>query len=638
MDKENKTSIEIKDYEVAEELGSKMKAVSVAEFFKKNRHLLGFDSPSKSLLMVIKEAVDNSLDATEDLGYNMKAKGEKVLPEITVEVRKAEYGLSIFHPDTQEHVADLTNTDKNWEISILGKKLRASKVENNIKTYNIEGMKVDMIITDNIKPTIMINGKKGIVEERTLKYNIVVLDNGPGIIEKNIPFAFGKLLYGSKFHRLRQSRGQQGIGISAAVLYAQQTTGIPAKIVSKIGKNKKAVGMLITIADNNEPIIHERWETDDFPYDHGTRFEVTIEGEYIAKGEKSVYEFIRRTSIVNPHAEFIFITPDKEKIRFKRTSNELPEEPKEIKPHPYGLELGTMQTMLKNTTARTIRSFLINDLSRISPSIADSILSKVEIDPNKKPEEITTHEIEKIIRAFTKENIQRPPTDCLSPIGEEALRKSILQDTKAEFIATISRKPSVYNGRPFLVEAAIAFGGEIKNEGVCEKLRFANKIPLLYDSAGCAITKAIQDVSWKQYGVQNVATNGTPMGPYIILLHLASVWVPYMSEGKSAIANYDEIIKEMKLALQDCARKLKNFLSAKYKAERQAERRSLFEIYIPELAFTLSEITEVKEEKIKENLKKIINKGNIQDEELEEENENKSQKDESENIEEGEEQ
>jgi DNA topoisomerase-6 subunit B len=272
--------------------------------------------------------------------------------------------------------------------------------------------------------------------------------------------------------------------------------------------------------------------------------------------------------------------------------------------------------MLQATQNRTIKGFLSGELSKVSPAIADDILEKVGIPANTKPKDVIHEQIELLLRGLNKAALQRPPTDCLSPIGEESLRKSISADTKAEFIATISRKPSVYKGRPFLVECAIAFGGELPKEGVAEKLRYANKIPLLYDAAGCAITQAIQEMSWKLYGVQNVAQNGMPMGPYVILVHVASVWVPYTSEGKSAIANYDEIIKEIKLALQDCARKLKTFLSARNREKRQSERRSLFEIYVPELAFALQKLTDEKREAVEKELKRILGKGKIEGEDV----------------------
>ena len=595
---------------IAEELGSKMKAVSVAEFFKKNKHLLGFDSPIKSMLMVVKEAVDNSLDATEDYAYGIKQRGgkitEDVLPNIKVEIKKAEHGLSIIPEGWSVPLADLVKSKKKrWEVILFGKSLRASKVDGNKRYFNVEDHEVMLKDTGAKKPKVYVDGKEADIDDRTKKYKLILTDNGPGIIKKNIPNVFGKLLYGSKFHRLRQSRGQQGIGISSAVLYAQQTTGVPAKIVSKTGPDQPANLVKLSIADNNEPKIHEDGVVDDFDLEHGTRIELLIEADYISSGEKSVYEFLRRTSIVNPHAHFSFVDPKKKKYVFPRTVKKLPKEPTEIKPHPHGIEFGVLQTMLLTTGSRSLKGFLTNDFTRVSSAVAEKILKRTGLE-QKQISDLKRSDIDKLLRALHKEKLMRPPTNCLSPIGEDALEKSILKDTNAEFVTTVSRKPTVYKGIPFLIEAAIAFGGDIKKERSAQRLRYANKIPLLYDAGGCAMTKAIQQNNWKLYGIKNTASNGTPVGPYVILLHIASVWVPYTSEGKSAVASYDDIIKEMKLALQDCGRRLKSYLSAKRREGIKKQRVNKFKVYSSEIADALADLTKKKEATIKKELDNLI--------------------------------
>ncbi len=592
--------------DIAEEMGKRMKSVSVAEFFKKNKHLLGFDNPLKAMLVVIKEAVDNSLDATEEHAYELKKKKRDFeLPEIKVRIKKEEHGLVIIPKDDDIPVADLVKSGDSWYVVLFGEKIRASRVEKNEKFYNVDGKEIKLLFTSAKKPQVYVNGKKADVEERTLKYRITVMDNGPGIVEQNIPNVFGKLLYGSKFHRLRQSRGQQGIGISSTVLYAQQTTGTPAIITSKTQSKEKAVKLSLSIADQNEPIVHSKEYVEDFEYEHGTKIELVIEADYRRSGNKSVYEFIRRTSIVNPHVSFVLKEPKKRKIIFKRTSNKLPEEPKEIKPHPHGLEFGQLKDLLKITNQTTVSQFLVKELTRVSNNMAKDLLRKVNIDSGADPKKLTNNEIEKLLRALHKANLQRPPTNCLSPISEKDLRKSILSDTNAEFVAVSSRRPAVYKGIPFLVEAAIAYGGDIPKDS-SQRLRYANKIPLLYDASGCATTKAIKEMNWRQYKVDNVSSSGYPVGPYIVLIHLASVWVPYTSEGKSAIANYPDIIKEMKLSVQDCARKLRMYLRAKMKEKRKQKRINLFETYLPEFAGSLSKLTGKEEEKIKEYLKKTL--------------------------------
>jgi len=599
------------EQEIAEKFAEKYKGISIAEFFEKNRHLLGFDSKVKAMLTCVKEAIDNSLDACDEYAYEQIRRKEKPeLPDIKVEIQKAERTFTIVQEEAEESIAELIKREDEWYIVYKGKQMRASERKRNVARYNLEGISVVLTEEKNsTKPTVSVDGKSAKVVEEVTKYYISVLDNGPGIVKEHIPNIFGRMLYGSKFHRLKQGRGQQGIGIHSAVLYAQLTTGRPAKVTSRIAKNKPAHKMEVMIhTAKNEPEVISDEIDKEFKLEHGTRIELMIDGEYVGTGEKSVYEFIRRTAIVNPHATIIFHDPEGETHRFDRTTREIPKEPVEIKPHPHGLQLGILIRMLKNTEKKDIKSFLTKELSRVSPAIADDILAHIKLE-DKKPKELERNEIEALLKALQKAPLLRPPTDCLSPISADALEKSIGSKTKPEFIAVESRPPAVYSGMPFLVEAAIAYGGEIPKEGQAQRLRYANKIPLLYDASACGITEAIQEVDWKRYSVQNLTSSNIPVGPYIILVHLASVWVPYTSEGKAAIASYPEIIKEIKLALQECARKLGKYLSGKRRAHDATERAHLFEKYIPELADDLHKITGSKKEKIIAELEKILKKG-----------------------------
>ena len=227
----------------AEELAKKQREISIAEFFEKNRHLLGFDNPRRALLTAVKEAVDNALDACEEA---------RILPEITVEL------------------IALSET----------------------------------------------------------RFRMIVEDNGPGIVKKQIPPIFARLLYGSKFHKLAATRGQQGIGISATVLYGQLTTGKPATIFSKTTANAKTQMMKLKIdTQTNLPQVLEEREVDWEGKEHGTKIEVNLDGSYM-KGRQSVDEYLKETAIVNPHCTIIYVTPEAKQIIFDRSTNELPPEPK----------------------------------------------------------------------------------------------------------------------------------------------------------------------------------------------------------------------------------------------------------------------------------------------------------------------
>ncbi|MBR9683375.1 DNA topoisomerase VI subunit B [Candidatus Woesearchaeota archaeon] len=507
----------------AKELAKKQKEISVAEFFEKNRHLLGFDNPRKALLTTIKEAVDNSLDATEEA---------RILPEISVEIVQ---------------------------------------------------------LSEN-------------------RFKITIEDNGPGIIKAQLPKIFAKLLYGSKFHKLSQSRGQQGIGISAAVLYAQLTTGKPALVQSKTDRNKKANQFALKInTQTNEPQILEEGQLDWPEKEHGTRIEMELEGSYF-KGKQSVDEYLKETAITNPHATFIYTNPLAEQIIFARVVNELPIEPKEIKPHPYGVELGMLIKMMQNTSARTLQSFLMQDFSRVGPNTAKELCQNAKLLPKVKPKNISRDMAEQLHRGIQETKIISPPTNCLSPIGAELLEKGLRKEINAEFYTSVTRPPSVYRGNPFLIEVGLAYGGEQEKDKAVRLLRYANRVPLIYQPGACAVTQAVQQIAWNPYGLSQ-SKRSLPVGPLTLVVHIASVWVPFTSESKEAIAHYPEIMKEMKLAVRECGRKLGIFVNKTIKIHAESQKRSYIETYIPYISEALKELIDIKDTaKVEKLLHQILEK------------------------------
>lgn len=488
---------------IAHKLAAKQQEISVTEFFEKNKQILGFDSRSKSLLMGIKEAVDNSLDACEEAG---------ILPEVSVRIDR------------------LNDED----------------------------------------------------------YRICIEDNGPGIVHRMMPNVFGRLLYGSRFHALRQSRGQQGIGISATVMYGNITTGKPAHIISKIeDDDEPAWGMDIVIdTKTNRPVVtNDKAQTWDRP--HGTSIEYTIKGRYIT-GKQSVYEYLRDTAIVNPHAQISFRDPEGKGFTFERATDIMPPKPKEIKPHPEGMEIGDLLKYAGNTNQKTLKAFLKNDFSRITDRIATEICEKSGVKPEKSPAKLDREDAIKIIKAIETVKIMAPPTDCLSPIGDTLIKKGlmhVLEGLRPAYYATpVTRSPKAVNGNPFIIEAGIVYGGDIPSDGPVQILRFANRVPLLYQQGACAITKAISELDWRRYGLEQRGGKGIPYGPAIIMVHIASTKVPFTSEGKEAVASLPEIMSEIGLALRLCARNLKSHLN---KMERKKKTHAKFEIVqeiLPDMA------------------------------------------------------
>jgi DNA topoisomerase-6 subunit B len=511
----------VKGIPIAAELAKKQRSISVAEFFEKNRHILGFESPTRSLITCVKEAVDNSLDACEEAG---------ILPDIWVEIKK--------------------------------------------------------------------------IDEKS--YRIAVEDNGPGVVRTQLPMVFGKLLYGSRFHTLKQSRGQQGLGISAAVLYSQITSGKPAKIISKIAANEPAYYFELFInTQTNEPevVVEKTIEW----YQTGTRIELEMEGTYV-RGKKSVQEYLKATSIVNPHARIRLIEPNGNEILFERLTTELPEQAIEIKPHPHGIDIGTLMKMLQRSNTRKLGTFLINEFKSIGQHTARNICNEAKLDINKPPWEITLEEAKRLLMAFKKVKVNAPSLDCLSPITEQLIYRSLEREYKPDFIATATRPTRVYAGNPFLVEAGLAYGGNINSGERIEILRFANRVPLLYQQGACAITQAIERINWKYYGIEQANNTSLPSGPLVILVHIASTKVPFTSESKEAIASIPEIIEEVELAIREIARKLSSFLARKQRMVEVNKKKNIFLAYTPLLADALESLTGRPAEEIKRQLLYLLDK------------------------------
>jgi DNA topoisomerase VI subunit B len=428
------------------------------------------------------------------------------------------------------------------------------------------------------------------------RFRVAVEDNGPGIVKPQIPKIFAKLLYGSKFHRLKQSRGQQGIGISAAGLYGQLTTGKPVVITSKTGKGRPAfrIDLRIDTKRNQPDIVKE--ETAEWDKDHGTRVEIELLAAYRG-GRTGVQEYLEQTVVANPHLGLTYVSPKGERFEFPRVANDLPREAQEIKPHPHGVELGMLHTMLQDSPGKSVKQVLIDDFSRISPAVAQEVCTLAKVNPKALAARIHGDDLERLHRALGEVKVMAPPATAVVPIGEALLIEGIKRRfPRADFYISTTRPPSVYRGNPFVVEVGLAYGGDLPLDEPADIMRFANRVPLQYQPKACAISESVYQTNWRGYELQQ-PKGGLPVAPMVIVVHLASVWVPFTSEAKEAVAHYDELLREMRLAVQECGRKLAAHLRARAHAQREQMRRSLFEKYIPEVAKSISEILGVPREK-----------------------------------------
>ncbi|MBN2713304.1 MAG: DNA topoisomerase VI subunit B, partial [Planctomycetes bacterium] len=181
----------------------------------------------------------------------------------------------------------------------------------------------------------------------------------------------------------------------------------------------------------------------------------------------------------------------------------------------------------------------------------------------------------------------------------------------AEFYSSSTRPPAVYRGNPFIIEAAIAYGGgDQQGDSPARLLRYANRVPLLYQQGGCCSFQSAAGVNWRNYSLQQ-PRGGLPVAPLTIVIHMASVWVPFTSESKEAIASYPEIEDQITRALQECGRKLKIFLSRRRKDIEASKKYDYIKTYIPHIGIGLRDLVglnEKEEEKIVETLTVLLEK------------------------------
>ena len=487
---------------IAQQLAAKQREISVAEFFERNRQILGFDNPARALLTTVKEAVDNAADACEEA---------RILPEISVAIAK----------------------------------------------------------------------------EGDDRFRVAVADNGPGILRREIPNVFARLLYGSRFHANRQARGQQGIGISAAVLYANLTTARPAKVISKVEEEDAAhVLELVLDTQKNQPrVVSEDVTLWDRP--HGTSVELVLKARY-QRGRQSPLEYLRGTAIVNPHARIVLTEPDGSRLTFERATNDLPPPAREMAPHPYGLELGELSYLLKSTRRPGLGEFLTGDLQGVSVRASKDVLARAGLSSGTKPPSVQGPELERLLSALKEVPLIGPSAEGLSPIGGMLIKRglrNVLGELRPEFFAPpVSRPPKVRGGFPFMVEVGLVYGGALPAEEPVQILRFANRVPLLFQQGACAITNAIGQVDWRRYGLDQKGGSGVPVGPALVLVHVASTKVPFTSEAKEAIAEDPEIDRELVLALQAAARHLRAHLSRKSRRDFASEKFAIIQKILPKLA------------------------------------------------------
>jgi DNA topoisomerase VI subunit B len=432
----------------------------------------------------------------------------------------------------------------------------------------------------------------------TQVYKLRVEDNGSGIPPRFIPSAFGQVLYGSKY-KLKQARGTFGLGGKMAVLYGQITTHQPVLVTSSTGQEKIYSFKLMIDIQRNKPIILDRKVMINKDGWRGTIIEFTLEGDYLRAMPK-IIEYFKQTAMVNPYANLTFVDPKGRLYKFIRATSTMPEPPKETMPHPYGVDVELLQRLIQITEFTNMSSFLRGHFHRVGEITAQKFLEFAGIAANKNPKKLTHEEIVRLMQNLKKYKEFLPPdANCLSPLGEELLKAGVMKELNPEYLVVHQRKPSTYAGHPFIVEMAMAYGGDVPKRGNFVIYRFANKIPLLYDEASDVSYRVISAMNWRRYKV-------LPDMPIAIVVHICSTKVPYKTVGKEFISDRPEVRREEANALREVARQLQHFLARQEHVHMEKKRLGIFSKYLPKIAeFSTTLAGETKRPDIEKLLKSV---------------------------------
>jgi DNA topoisomerase-6 subunit B len=503
----------------AEEIFTAFKEHSIAEFFKKNRQMLGYSGKVRSLVTIVHEYATNSFDACEEAG---------ILPSVKVKV-----------------------TEKGED-----------------------------------------------------RYIVSVTDNGPGIPKTFVGKALATILAGTKFHRYVQQRGQQGIGAAGCTLFSQMTTGKQIAVKCSTGTGKGYTCKISIDTVKNKPVISDMVDTPDVPRG------LEVEGEFAdVKYENSdhgILEYLKRTALSNPHAEISFIDPQGQEHKFPRSVEKMPERPEPAKPHPLGLYVNDLLEYAHSSPERKIGSFLQENFARVSAAkVAELREIAKQVDFDKEPKQLSWDDAEALIKAFKAVKWIAPESTHIKPIGEEQIRLAMKNIFEPEFMNVVERKTALLKGGiPFIVEAAVSYGGfsgRKTDDGYSATvMRFANRVPLLFDSGTCAITIAAKNVEWRRYNLD------IEKMPISIFVNVSSVHIPYTGVGKESIAQEEEIIEEIRLALMEAARGVQKYVSGKLKAHHEATRYNTIMRYAKQLSLDLSSITGKDQKSLETSIQKLV--------------------------------
>ncbi len=444
---------------------------------------------------------------------------------------------------------------------------------------------------------------------------IKVEDNGPGLGLDDVPKVFGEYLASSKFGRGRCSRGQQGIGISAATTWAQLTSAKGVTVTTKTKSMRQAVQVQVAVdIKHNKGVLKDKKEGK-LKNPHGLSVEFLIDGRIQLQGEGGLITYLTGTALVNPHLTLHYLLPEQKVVSIPRVSNTCPDVPSATEPHPHTMKLGEFIAHSHLFGRITLKAWLKKGFSRISDnSLAEFVkngLDKKLLDAS--VDKISEAQFKDVFSVIHKTELMSPSTKSVMTIGEESFSKSVRRLGEVDFFSVVTRKPSICDYKPVAVEVAVARlknlqKGEGQDDGPVQVLRFANRVPLQFDKSACAIVKAIESVNWRSYGLQQ-PKDSLPVGPYVIAVSMVSPFIKFKNASKETIDASDELVEEFRRTLIQAGQRLSRHIKKEHREQDLENKLRYIEQFCPILVDCLCRITNApdkRKKKATEGLEKIL--------------------------------
>lgn len=441
---------------------------------------------------------------------------------------------------------------------------------------------------------------------------IIIEDNGPGIDGDDLSKVFGEYLASSKFGRGQCSRGQQGIGISAAVTWAQLTNAKGVTVISKTKAMRKAIQAQINVDIKENKGLVKNKESIDWDRPHGVKVDFHIDGRIQLNGDGGLITYLEGTTLVNPHLTLRYKLPEQDWKEVKRVTDVVPEIPASTLPHPHTMKLGEFIGHAHLYGKIAFSKFLKSAFSRITDASIQEFVKKglPKKTLNEATIKLTQDEYKAAFQAIQNTELMSPSTKSVLTVGEEALSKSILRLGQVDFFSVVTRKPAICDFKPVVVEVAIARftnrGGEADDP--IQLLRFANRVPLQFDKSACAITRAIESVNWRSYGIGQ-PKDSLPLGPYVFAVSVVSPFIKFKNASKETIDGSDELVEEIRRALMQAGQKLSRHIRREHRENDLEQKIQHIEKFGPVLIEILARITKApaaRKTKAEEGLMKLL--------------------------------